>query len=361
MFFYTNGVYDVRFNFFGEIMKTARLFPAAILLVACTCSLRAENAEQTRAAFLKIVDRPRVALSPEVKDLPPAGEFAQQHFTYASEAEQRVPGILLKPAGDAKRAVVIVCHGTGGKKEGEVGLMKQLCEKGFIAVAIDGRYHGERCNAATGLDDYFEAIHEAYKNGKGHPLYFDTVWDLMRLVDYLETRPDVDAKRIGIIGFSKGGIETFLASGLEPRFAVSVPCIGVQSFKWGLENGGWKSRLGTFQKAVTLILKDEGVPSSPEFAKKFYDRMLPGIDSIFDGPQMLTIIAPRPLMVVNGEIDDKTPLAGVKLAADAATVAYKAANAEDKFKLIIQEKQGHTVTKESMHAIIDWFTQWLKP
>lgn len=327
----------------------------------CCILARAENAEQTRAAFLKVVDRPRVELAPEVKDLQPEGGYQQFHITYASDAETRVPAILLKPTGDTKRPVVIVCHGTGGKKEGQLGLMRQFCAKGFIAVAIDGRFHGERCKAGTGDVEYCEAIYEAYKTGKGHPLYFDTVWDLMRLIDYLETRPDVDAKRIGVIGFSKGGIETFLLSGVEPRVAVSVPCIGVQSFKWGLENGGWKSRLGTFQKAINPILKEEGVTASPEFAKKFFDKMLPGIYSIFDGPQMLTIIAPRPLLVCNGEIDDKTPLEGLKLAADAATAAYKAANAEEKFKFIVQENQGHTVTKESINVIIDWFTKWLAP
>jgi dienelactone hydrolase len=342
-------------------MKYARWFIAAVCLTIACSSLRAENAEQTRAVFLKIVDRPRVELAPEVKDLPADDNLVHQHFTYASGADQRVPGILIKPSGDTKRPVVIICHGTGGKKESQISLMKQFCGKGFIAVAIDGRYHGERCKAGTGDVEYCEAIYEAYKSGNGHPLYFDTVWDLMRLIDYLETRPDVDAKRIGVMGFSKGGIETFLLSGLEPRVAVSVPCIGVQSFKWGLENGGWKSRLGTFQKAINPILKDEGVTASPEFAKKFFDKMLPGIYSIFDGPQMLTIIAPRPLLVCNGEIDDKTPLEGLKLAAAAATSAYKAANAEEKFKFIVQENQGHTVTKESIHTIVDWFTKWLAP
>lgn len=342
-------------------MKLARHFPAAVLLAIHVLAVHAETPEQTRAAFLKIVDRPRVPLAPEVKDLPAAGDYAQQHFTFASDADQRVPGILLKPAGEAKRPAVIVCHGTSGKKEGQLGVLKQLCAKGIIGVAIDGRYHGERCKAGSGDVEYCEAIYAAYKSGKGHPFYFDTVWDLMRLIDYLETRPDVDAKRIGIMGFSKGGIETFLVSGLEPRIAVSVPCIGVQSFKWGLDNGGWKSRIGTIYKAIAPILKEEGVTSSPAFAKKFYDRMIPGIDSIFDGPQMLAIIAPRPLLVINGEIDDKTPLDGVKLAADAATAAYKAANAEDHFQLLIQEKAGHTVTTSSMHAAIDWFVKWLKP
>src|SRR5207247_4754279 len=120
-----------------------------------------------------------------------------------------------------------------------------LAAGGFLAAAIDGRYHGERTKA--GYDD---AILRAYRTGKEHPFLYDTVWDVMRLIDYLETRDDVDPKRIGVIGISKGGIETYLAAAADPRIAVAVPCIGVQSFRWGLENNAWQARVGTIQPAV---------------------------------------------------------------------------------------------------------------
>ena len=42
---------------------------------------------------------------------------------------------------------------------------------------------------------------------------------------------------IGMIGFSKGGMETYLAAAVDPRIAVAVPCIGVQSFRWALDHG----------------------------------------------------------------------------------------------------------------------------
>ena len=71
------------------------------------------------------------------------------------------------------------------------------------------------------------------------------------------------------------------------------------------------------------------------FVRKFYDRVVPGINSDFDGPVMLTLIAPRPLLMINGDKDDKTPLPGVNLAADAARAAYHAAGVEDQFKQIV--------------------------
>ena len=63
---------------------------------------------------------------------------------------------------------------------------------------------------------------------------------MTRLVDYLKTLKDVDAKRIGLIGISKGGIETYLAAAVDQRIAVAVPVIGVQSFRWALENDQWQ-------------------------------------------------------------------------------------------------------------------------
>ena len=48
---------------------------------------------------------------------------------------------------------------------------------------------------------------------------FETVADLFRTLDYLETRPDVDARRIGMIGVSMGGQETWITAALDPRVA----------------------------------------------------------------------------------------------------------------------------------------------
>ena len=68
---------------------------------------------------------------------------------------------------------------------------------------------------------------EAGDGAHAHPLYYDTVWDLWRLVDVLEKRDDVDAKRIGMMGISMGGIETWLAAGLD-RVIVGIDPQGAE-------------------------------------------------------------------------------------------------------------------------------------
>ena len=317
----------------------------------------------SRADFLKLIDRPRVPPATQIEALPATNNLTQTHFSFASDAAQRVPGILLKATNTTARLpVVIVMHGTGGTKEGVMPWLQQLAGRGFLAVAIDGRYHGERTKAGKGTDEYYDAIVRAWREPGEHPLYYDTVWDVMRLLDYLATRDDVDVKRIGLVGFSKGGIETYLTAAADPRIAVAVPCIGVQSFRWALENNDWQGRIATIKKAFDATAKEAGVPNADTaFVRKFYDRVVPGIYGEFDGPVMLPLIAPRPLLVINGDSDDHTPLPGVQECITAAQAAYRTAKAEGHFAVRIQEKTGHKVTSDSEREAIEWFVKWLKP
>ena len=201
-----------------------------------------------------------------------------------------------------------------------------------------------------------------YRTGKEHPFIYDTVWDVMRLLDYLATRDDVDAQRIALIGFSKGGMETYLTTAVDSRVAVAVPFIGVQSFRWALDHNSWQSRVGTFQDAINAAAKDEGVTEiKADFVGKFYERVMPGIADRFDGPNMLPLIAPRPMLVINGEVDPRTPMPGLLECVENARQAYRKAKAEEKFVFQIQPKTGHAVTAEARQQAIAWLQKWLQP
>ena len=315
----------------------------------CSCSLdrppwrrsalRASAGRRTkRAAFLKLVERPRVDPKPKCGLSPPTGcDWSSSTFRLSVEATQRVTGLLIKSLGSTGRQpVVIQLHGTGGNKEQLRPRLTTLANRGFVAVAIDGRYHGERAGNAPGLSTpYSTAIFESYRTGREHPFFYDTVLDVMRLIDYLETRPDVDPSRIGLGGFSKGGIETYLAAAVEPRIAAAVAGHGVQSFGWALDHSAWDSRAWTIRDAIEATADETKAPVTAEFVRQFYDRVAPGIYKEFDAPAMLPLIAPRPLLVINGDSDPRTPVAGVKESAAAAERAYQAAGAADKFVLRI--------------------------
>src|SRR4051812_202417 len=227
----------------GLLVRLIALLAAVASADVTTKPATTHESCATRDAFLKLIDRPRVDPAVQLSD-----DGAQ--FSFMSEAGQRVPGILVQPiltrnpSGSSRRPVVIALHGTGGTKESQLPLLHALADHGFIAIAIDGRYHGARAKAGKGAEEYQQAILRAWREpGREHPFYYDTAWDVSRLIDYLVTREDVDATRIGLIGTSKGGIETYLAAAADERIACAVPCIGVQSFRWALEHDAWRPRV----------------------------------------------------------------------------------------------------------------------
>jgi hypothetical protein len=76
---------------------------------------------------------------------------------------------------------------------------------------------------------------------------------------------------------------------------------------------------------------------------------------------MAPLIAPRPLLAINGELDPRTPAPGLKLAVDATRAAYQSAGAPDHFELLIEKNTPHKVTPGAQAAAVDFLTKWLKP
>lgn len=357
-------------------MKALRfvLVTSLVLLVSPAMVLRAQAPtypapEKVQAAFLKLLDRPRVSLNVKSEPAQTEDGLVTERVTFASEkkadgAEERVPVLIVRPQKvDKKLPAVIVLHGTGGTKEGQRGWLVDLAKHGIIGVAIDARYHGGRSGGAKGAAAYNEAIVRAWKakaENQEHPFYFDTCWDLWRTIDYLATRDDVDAGRIGMIGFSMGGIQAWLAGAADPRFKVVVPAIGVQSFRWSLENDKWQGRANTIRPAHEAAAKDLGEDKvNQKVCRVLWSKIIPGILDQFDGPSMIRLFAGRPLLILNGERDGNCPIEGARLAFSAAEKAFADAKASDKLKIMVADV-GHQVTAEQRSAALAWFEKWLK-
>jgi dienelactone hydrolase len=325
---------------------------------------------EVRTAFHKLLDRPAVPLNVNRVVTVVENGLATEHLSFTSEgqagSEERVPVLLVRPEKiENKLPAVIVLHGTGGTKEGQRSWLIELAKRGLIGVAIDARYHGERARGARGAAAYNEAITRAWKSKPGekqeHPFYFDTCWDLWKTVDYLATRDDVDAGRIGMIGFSMGGIETWLAASVDERVKVIVPAIGVQSFRWSLENNQWQARANTIKSAHEAAAKDLGEPAvNQKVCRALWDKVIPGILDQFDCPSMLRLCAGRPLLILNGELDPNCPLEGAKLAFASAEAAYKEAKAADKLRIEVAKGVRHAVTEEQRKMALQWLEKWLK-
>ena len=354
-----------------------RVFPALLILsfIGPTAHADYPPPAEVKAAFLKLLDRPRDTIKVHDLSQKPLGDdlILETLWFYCEKlTDQRVYTYLVRPAKITKKLpAVIVLHGTGGSGESQIGFLKELAKRGIIGVAIDARWHGKRAGGIKGSLMYTQAIIRAWKTKPGmkqdHPFYYDTCWDLWRTVDYLVTRKDVDAKNLGMIGFSMGGIEAWLAAAVDDRIKVTVPAIAVQSFRWSLENDQWQGRSRTIRHPHEVAAMDLGSlteKGSPKVTQKvcreLWNKVVPGILDQFDCPSMIRLFAGRPLLILNGEKDANCPLDGAKLAFAEAEKAFKAAGASDKLRIIVAPGVGHSVTAEQRQAAFEWFERWLK-
>jgi dienelactone hydrolase len=346
------------------------------MLVALFCLLTSVASGQTEqypspakvaADFHKLLDRPKVDFKPSFGQVHSEVPIVESGYIY-SEKGEKVPLLIYKPNKPEVKSfpVVIFLHGTGGSKNDESikNVLYQLSQRGIMGVAIDARYHGQRiAGGAHGSQEYVKAVTKAWENKDAskqtHPFLWDTAYDLWRVTDYLITRPDVQATRIGMGGISMGGIETWLAASVDTRIKVVVLDISAQSFKWSLDNDKWQGRANTIKGAHLQAAKDLGdTEMNQRNVKAVWDKLLPGITNEFDCPSMIRLLAPRPLLILSTEKDANCPLPGAKIAFASAEAAYGVANA-DKLKMDVAPNLPHRTTPEHLKMTLDWFEKWL--
>ncbi|KAK9946682.1 hypothetical protein M0R45_012132 [Rubus argutus] len=272
----------------------------------------------------------------------------------------RVPVLILSMKEEnntQKKPAVVFLHSTNKNKEWLRPLLEAYASRGYVAIAIDSRYHGERASSIT---TYRDALISAWKKGNTMPFLFDTVWDLIKLADYLTQREDVDPARLGITGESLGGMHAWLAAAADTRYAVVVPIIGVQGFRWAIDNDKWQARVDSikpvFEEARIDLNKSV---IDKEVVEKVWDRIAPGLASQFDSPYTVPAIAPRPLLIINGAEDPRCPLAGLDVPKARALEAYEDSHSIDNFKLIAEPGIGHQMTALMVKEASNWFDKFL--
>lgn len=145
-------------------------------------------------------------------------------------------------------AVIYACGHTelGFRSETYQHVILNLVEKGFIVLAFDPLGQGERLqypDAETGNSkvggptrEHSYAGVQTLLTGTSLTDYF--IWDGIRVLDYLETRPEVDMKRIGMTGRSGGGTQTAQIAACDERIYAAAPECYITSFKRLLQSIG---------------------------------------------------------------------------------------------------------------------------
>ncbi|KAH0900025.1 hypothetical protein HID58_049593 [Brassica napus] len=280
------------------------------------------------------------------------------HLHTEAGEQGRLPLLILslKDKSVERRPAVVFMHASDANKEWLRPFLEAYASRGYVAIGLDSRYHGERADSKTA---YRDALISSWKNGNTMPFIFDTVWDLIKLAEYLTQRKDIDPQRIGITGISLGGMQAWFAAAVDTRYSVAVPLIGVQGFRWAIDNDAWQARVDSLKPLFEVARIDMGKSKiDKEVVEKVWDRIAPGIASQFDAPYSVPVIAPRPLYLLNGAEDPRCPLGGLVVPVKRAKKAYKKTPAN--FKFVAEEGVGHTVTSFMIKESSDWFEKFLK-
>ena len=199
-----------------------------------------------------------------------ADGFDLYSVSFTSVHDKKVTGLLSVPQGADKRIpVILLLHGLGDRKTVdyiEAG-HQYFIEAGFAVFRIDIDNHGDRKK-----HDYDFNLTDGYRYWT-RDLISQTVFDLRRSIDFLETRPEINSSRIGYYGISLGGIIGTIFSGVDDRVKAPVIALagGNLSLMFGLE-----------------ALSDD--------TQEFF--------SIIDPINFVELIAPRPLLMINAENDE---------------------------------------------------------
>jgi dienelactone hydrolase len=307
----------------------------------------------------------------QVADLNPRLESSRtvrgirvERVRITTEAGQEAVALVMRPSRPRRYPTVLVQHFLGGSKDDPtiVSLLSGFALRGYLAAAIDGRYRGERGREV----DLVQAIDRSLVTGQGHPWLIDTVFDVLRTVDYLQSRADVDVTRIGMTGISEGGIETWMAAAADERIRVAVPALGVTRFDC-IETAALAPAAQAFADGFDAALLNfahqlgESEVNERVF-REAWARMLPGFSGgPFEATNLVPLIAPRPLLVLNHGKDELIPLPCAQAVVDGARRRYAELAAGNRIRLRVAPNLRHAAFDPGeIVALYGWFDRWLK-
>jgi len=215
----------------------------------------------------------------------------------------------------------------------------ELCRRGYIVLCPDlpgfedrrpPEYRRAEGTAPDGGD--YERFLATRLLLEGSSLKARYTFELVRGLDLLQSLEIVDKDRLGVIGHSLGGQETFWLTWFEARVRAAVCSCG----------------LGTLK----TLLRDQINHNMAMY--------LPGLLRVADMDALVADLAPCPFMLTAGEEDRIFPIDGVRQIVAAAQAAYTRAGVPDQFRAILFPG-GHGFPQAVRDEAFRFLDRWLKP
>ncbi|HUB79829.1 MAG TPA: alpha/beta hydrolase family protein [Bryobacteraceae bacterium] len=295
---------------FDPVAYTKKLHDEAPLRLTFRATTRREAEEwqkQLRAKVTELVGgfpSAAVPLHPQTLEVREFPAYRREKFVIQSRPGFYVLGYLLTPkSGSAPHPAVICVPGHGRGVDDIVGIDEnghdrtervgyqfdfaiQAVEHGMAAVAIEPMAFGCRRDPVTESKGLGTSACQPAAGGLlllGQTMIGWRVYDVMRTIDWIATRPELDARRVGCMGISGGGTCTLFSAALDTRIRAAM----VSGY------------LNTFRECIMSV-------------SHCIDNYVPGILNWAEQYDVAGLIAPRPLFAESGEKDDIFPVAAAR-------------------------------------------------
>ena len=267
--------------------------------------------------------------------------YRLENIIYESEPGYYVTSALYIPDGSKKAPAIIYCSGhsdDGYRSKGYQNEILNFVKKGFIVFAFDPMGQGERLqyyNPSTGKSRFkWPSYEHSYPGAQlfitGNTLANNFIWDGIRAVDYLLTRKEVDAGRIGITGRSGGGTQSAYIAAFDERIKAAAPENYITNMKRLFQAMGPQDAEQNF----------------------FY-----GIEKGLDMADLLAVRAPKPTLVVTTS-QDMFPIQGAIETVNEVAKIYKAYGKAENFSMVTDDAP-HASTKKNREASYVFFQRAL--
>lgn len=211
-----------------------------------------------------------------------------------------------------------------------------LAAHGYVCIVLDTLQLGEVPGEHHGTYKLNRWWWQSYSYTPGGV----ELWNAIRALDYLETRPDVDAKKIGVTGRSGGGATSWWVMAADDRPVCAAPVAGIGDLHAHLCEG----QTDNYRQGVI---------------SGHCDCMYMVNAERWDFPLVAALAAPRPLLLGNSDADDIFPVQGYRRLAKPVATVYGWYDAAEKFQLL-ETKGPHKDTPELRVGINKWMNRWLK-
>ena len=278
------------------------------------------------------------------------GGFTLERFQFDNGAGATVPGCLLLPNNVSGPApAILYCHWHGGEYEiGKEELFQSkhtpeapgpaFAKRGFVVLAIDAYCFGERNGQGPGGEaekgSGGEMTASKFNLWIGRTLWGMILRDDLMALDYLASRTEVDAGRIAVTGMSMGATRSWWLMALDERIqtGVAVAC------------------LTRYQDLIAKeALRAHGI---------YY--FVPNLLNHFDTEAVVALLAPRPVLLMNGDQDAGSPVDGIRAIESVVRRTYSLYGKENSFQSVVYAGQGHVYTPEMWAKTLAWMDAQLK-